>query len=88
MKHEMNSVMMMVVMAIRRVMMSTSGEVRVVMVGRGVKVVDDNLHAWILYIGPVAGVGFHGCLSLIFDAISHEVLEVFAQLRPEVLVHE
>ena len=63
-----------------------SGEVRVVMVGRGVKVVDDDLHAWILYIGPVAGVGFHGCLSLIFDAISHEVLKVFAQLSAELFV--
>jgi hypothetical protein len=80
MKHEMNSVMMMVVMAIRRVMMSTSGEVRVVMVGRGVDFVDDDAL-------PVGGVGFHGRIADVFDAISHEVLEVFAQLRPEVLVH-
>jgi hypothetical protein len=72
MKHERNSVMMIEMMTIRRVMMSTSGEVRVVMVGRVVDFVDDDAL-------PV-------CLADVFDAISHEVLEVFAQLRLELLV--
>ncbi len=56
MKHEMNSVMMIEMMTIRRVMMSTSGEVRVVMVGRGVDFVDDDAL-------PVGGVGFHGRIA-------------------------
>ena len=79
MKHERNSVMMIVMMTIRRVMMSTSGEVRVVMVGRVVDFVDDDAL-------PVGGVGFSGCLADVFDAISHEVLEVFAQLSAELFV--
>ena len=43
------------------------------------KVVDDDAL-------PVGGVGLHGCLADICDAVSHEVLKVFAQLSAELFV--